>query len=234
MKASGLGDVVRGLLLREVGNVAGHGRRDDEAPGATLLEVMADGLGAVEGSGEIGLDDFVPVLDAAVKDAGVGGSAGVGDEGVNLAKVLDDVLDELVDALVGADITLVGLRLDAILLGELFGVLLTSLGAGSVGDSNIGTHLGTTTGSFNAHAPRTRGTGDDDDLALEAEEVHEVRGLGNFDRHDDGWWKGIDRRVNGDVDVESDVLKCTGSKRSRKMEERREEERGSCTVEAQT
>lgn len=109
VKASGLGDVVGSLLLGEVGNVAGHGGGDDEASGATLLEVMADGLGAVEGSSEIGLDDFVPVLDAAVEDTGVGGSAGVGDEGVDLAEILDDVLDELVNALVVTDIAFVGL-----------------------------------------------------------------------------------------------------------------------------
>ena len=50
MDAARLGDVVRRLLLREVGNVPGHGRGDDEAAGAALLEVMADGLSAVVGA----------------------------------------------------------------------------------------------------------------------------------------------------------------------------------------
>lgn len=60
--AAGLGDVVRGLLLRVVGNVAGHGGRDDEGAVALLAEVGADGLGAVGGAAEVGLDDVVPLL----------------------------------------------------------------------------------------------------------------------------------------------------------------------------
>ena len=61
--AACLSYVVRGLLLREVGDVAGHGGRDDEGAGSSLLEVLADGLRAVEGSVEIGLDDFHPCID---------------------------------------------------------------------------------------------------------------------------------------------------------------------------
>jgi len=45
---AGLGDVVRRLLLWEVGNVAGHGSGDDEGSLALLLEVSTDSLGAVE------------------------------------------------------------------------------------------------------------------------------------------------------------------------------------------
>lgn len=64
--AAGLRDVVRGLLLREVDNVAGHGRRDHEGAVALLLEVRSDRLGAVRGAVEVRLDDSVPVLGAAV------------------------------------------------------------------------------------------------------------------------------------------------------------------------
>ena len=53
----------------KVGDMAGHGGSDDERAGSALLEVVANGLCAVEGSIEIGLDDFVPLLDRAVKDA---------------------------------------------------------------------------------------------------------------------------------------------------------------------
>jgi hypothetical protein len=49
--------------------VAGHRGRDDEGAGAALLEVVADGLGAVEGAVQVGLDDLVPGLDGAVEDA---------------------------------------------------------------------------------------------------------------------------------------------------------------------
>ena len=84
MDAARFGNVVRGLFLRVVGNVAGHGGGDDEGASAALFEVVADGFGAVEGAVEVGLDDFHPVFDRAVEDAGVGGAACVGDEGVDL------------------------------------------------------------------------------------------------------------------------------------------------------
>jgi hypothetical protein len=48
--------------------VAGHRGGDDERAGSALLEVCADGLCAVEGSVEIGLDNFVPGFDGAVED----------------------------------------------------------------------------------------------------------------------------------------------------------------------
>lgn len=186
MDTSSLGDIVRGLLLGEVGNVTGHGGGDDQASGAALFEVVADSLGAVEGTGQIGLDDFVPVFDGAVQDAGVGGSASVGNEAIDLAEVLDDVLNKLIDAVVGTDVTFVGLGLDAVGFLELFGILLASFGPGSVGDGDIGTQLGAASGGLNAHSSGARGTGDNNDLALQAEKVQEVVGFGNFDRHDCG------------------------------------------------
>ena len=51
-------------------------------------------------------------LDGAVQDSGVGCGAGVGDEGVNLAKVFDDVLDELFAAVILVGLKLVRFRLD--------------------------------------------------------------------------------------------------------------------------
>jgi len=76
----GLCYVVAGLLLGEVGNVARHGGCDDERAGLALLEVVADSLGAVEGSVQVSLDDLHPVVDGAVEDAGSSGAAGVSDE----------------------------------------------------------------------------------------------------------------------------------------------------------
>jgi len=73
--------------------MSGHGGGDDEAAGTTLLEVCSDGLCAVEGSIEISLNNLVPGLDRAVKDATVCGPAGVGNEGIDLAELLDDVAD---------------------------------------------------------------------------------------------------------------------------------------------
>ena len=85
MDAARLGDIVGSLLLRKVGNVAGHGGSNNKTSGATLLEVVAHSLGTVEATRQIGLDHLVPVFDRAIKDAAASGAAGVGDESVNLA-----------------------------------------------------------------------------------------------------------------------------------------------------
>ena len=69
MDAAGLGDVVGGLLLGEVGDVARHRCRDDEGTSAARLEVVADGLGAVERAVQVGLDNLIPRFDGAIEDA---------------------------------------------------------------------------------------------------------------------------------------------------------------------
>lgn len=84
MNATSLGNVVGGLFLRIVGDVARHGGGDHKRAGAALLEVVPDGFGAIESAGEIGGNDFFPVMNRAVKDAGVGGTAGIGNEAVDL------------------------------------------------------------------------------------------------------------------------------------------------------
>lgn len=84
MNAASFGDVVRSLLLREVGNVAGHGSGNDEASSAAFLEMVAHSLGTVKGTREIGLDNLVPVVDGAVKDTAIGSAASVGNERINL------------------------------------------------------------------------------------------------------------------------------------------------------
>lgn len=109
----------------------------------------------------------------------------LGDEGINLAKVADHLGDKALDVVVVGDIALVGLDLDAVSLGQLLDVLLGTLLAGRVGDGNIGAHLSAAAGCLNAHAPGTGSAGDDDDLALEAEEVSELVGLGDLLNHDE-------------------------------------------------
>lgn len=74
--AACLCDVVRGLLLGVVGDVAGHGGGDDEGSRAALAEVSADGLGAVRSAVQVDLDNVVPGLLGAVDDTTVGGSTG--------------------------------------------------------------------------------------------------------------------------------------------------------------
>ena len=103
----------------------------------------------------------------------------LGDEGVNLAKVGNNLLNETLNVLVLGDVALVGLDLDTVVLGELLNVLLGTLFARRVGDGNVSSHLCQTTGGLNAHSAGAGGTSDDDDLALEAEQVLEGRRRGN-------------------------------------------------------
>lgn len=76
MNAACFGDVVGRLLLGEVGDVAGHGGRDDEGAVALLLEVSADGFGAVGGAVQVNLDDLVPGGGRSLNDTSVGSSTG--------------------------------------------------------------------------------------------------------------------------------------------------------------
>lgn len=140
------------LFLREVGNVAGHGGGDDEASSLSLSEVQTSSSGAVVDTGQIGLDDLLPLLDGSIEDTGIGGTAGVGDEDIDLAKILDDIGNQLLDILVVADVALVCLGLDTVFVLQLLCVLLSTLGSGSVGDGDVGAELGTATCSFSADA----------------------------------------------------------------------------------
>ncbi len=154
------------LFLRVVGNVSRHAGRDDEAARLAFTEVQANRSRAMIDTGQVGLDDLFPLAHRGVEDAGVGGAAGIGDEDVDLAEVGDDVLDQLLDLGVAADVALVGLGLDAVLFGQLFGVLLASLTAGRVGDGDVGAHFGAATRGFSADASRAGGAGDNDHFAL--------------------------------------------------------------------
>ena len=107
----------------------------------------------------------------------------LGDEGVNLAKVFDDLGHKGLDAVKVGHVELVDLDLDAVLVGEILCVLLGALLAGGVGDCDVGAHLGAAAGGLDTHAARARGAGDGDDLALEAEEVLEGVGLGDLLDH---------------------------------------------------
>lgn len=184
-----LGDVVGALFLGVVDDVTGHGGGDDEVASAALLEVGASSLGAVENARQVGLDDLVPVVDGAVQETAARRSARIGDEAVDLAKVLDHVLDELLHALPAANVALVSLGLYAVLLLQCLGVLLAALWARGVGDGDVGAHLGTAASSFDAHSAVTGGTGDGDDSALEAQELKQTVGFGNGDRHYE--WKTV-------------------------------------------
>lgn len=146
--------------------MTGHGRSDDQAASSLLSEVKADGSSAIEGSVQVSLDDFVPCLHGAVQDTRISGTTSIGDEDIDFAKVFDDISDQLLDVLVVANIALVWLGLDAVLLLQLLGVLLTTLLAGRVGDGNISTHFSTSSRSFSTDSGGTRSTRYDNDFAL--------------------------------------------------------------------
>ena len=186
MDAPGFGDVVGGLFLREVGNVAGHGGRDDKGAGLALAEMMAYGFGAVKCTSQICINDFLPRPDTCVQDPRISRLPRVSDEDVNFAKVSDDVFDELLDVFPVADLAFVGFAFDAEFFGEVFGVVFAAFGTGCVGDGEVGTHFGAAAGCFDANANGSGGAGHDDDFALEAEEVMDGVGFGDFDRHGGG------------------------------------------------
>ena len=167
------------LFLGEVGNVTGHRSSDNEAASLSLSEMQTASSGAVVNTGQIGLNDFVPLLDWCIEDTTIGGPAGIGNEDINLAEIFDDICDELLHLFVAANVALVCLRLDAELLLQLFGILLTSLRARGVCDGNIGTKFSTSSGGLGTDTCGTRCTGDDDDLALQAEEIVEGGRFGN-------------------------------------------------------
>lgn len=171
------------LFLREVGNVAGHGCGDDEAAGLPLSEMQTDGSGTVVNTSQIGLNDLIPLLDRSIEDAAVGSTTSVGNEDIDLAEVPDDISHQLLDFFVAADVGLVRLGLDAVLLGELFGILLAALGPGGVGDGDICTKFRAATSGLCADTSGARSTGDDDNLPFEREELVEGGGGGNWNRH---------------------------------------------------
>ena len=103
----------------------------------------------------------------------------LGNKTVNLAKVLDDLSDNTLHVGKVANVELVGLCLDAILLCELLDVLLGSLLPGGICDGDISTLLGTSSRGLNAHAARAGRASDDNNLALEAKEIGERLGLGD-------------------------------------------------------
>jgi hypothetical protein len=162
------------LFLGVVGDVTGHRSGDDKTALALLLEDGANGLCTVVHTSQVSVDDLVPVLNAGLENTSVGSLSGIGDHDIDLAKVLDNIVDELLYGSEFGDTALVGLALDTELLRDFFGVLLTTGRTRCVGDGNVGAHLSTSSSSFSANASGTGGTSDDDDLALQAEEVLET------------------------------------------------------------
>ena len=131
-----LGNVVRGLLLGEVGNVAGHRCCDDKGARVALFKVRTNCLGTVEGAVEIGLNDIHPFCHNAIQDSRVGGAACVGHKGIDLTELLDHFGDKLFHRGIVANVALVGFGLDFVSLRELFSILLATLGPRGVGDGD--------------------------------------------------------------------------------------------------
>jgi hypothetical protein len=155
-------------LIGEHTNVPTHGGGYDERASLALLEVVTNSAGAVENTSQISVDDLLPVVHRGVENASIRRAAGIRDENLDLAEVGDDLLDQIFNAGVVGDVALVRLRLDAVLVLELLGVLLAAGGAGRVGDGNVGAKLGAAPGGLGANAGWSGGSGDDDNLSLQA------------------------------------------------------------------
>lgn len=108
MNYSGLCGIVRGLQLRDIDDVAAHGRRGDEAAIrkardiALLLlppEDVTGSAGAEEGPVEVGGNDLAIVLDLAVEGGALRPRhARVGDEDIEpVVELGDDLVHVLLD-----------------------------------------------------------------------------------------------------------------------------------------
>ncbi len=114
-----LGRIIRRLQLRDIDDMARHGRRSDERPALEAVEPVLPllaphrtaGSGAVEGAVEIGADDLLVVVDLTVDHGALGpGDAGVGDEDVETVVEFGDLgFDGFLDFLRVLDVDLVGL-----------------------------------------------------------------------------------------------------------------------------
>ena len=145
---STLGRVVEDLSQRLVEallvvDLRRHGRGDDDG---TLLEArldpkLSDSLGRVEDTENVGVVDVSEVIGGELDGGLNDGNTGVGEETSDLSEIILGLLDGLLDELGITNIALVGLALDAKLLGDLVGGLL-SLGVGSVEDGDVGTSVG--------------------------------------------------------------------------------------------
>lgn len=118
--------------------------------------------------------DLLPVLlEGGIQDALGVAHAGVGNEAVNLAKVLDHLVDGALDAVGVGDVDLVGLGLDAVLLRQLLG-LLDGRVVGVVPQRNVGASLGHALSHGSTDA--LGGAVDDDDAVGHLELVDDVDG----------------------------------------------------------
>jgi hypothetical protein len=136
-----------------------HTSSNNKASGPPLLKMMSNRLRTMESSIQIRLNNFIPSLDRTIQDTRISGTTSICDEGIDLAKLLDDVGDELLNAGVVADVELVGFGFHAVGLGELFGVLLAAFWARGIGYCDVGAHFCTAAGGFDAHASGTGCTG---------------------------------------------------------------------------
>lgn len=163
--------------------MAGHGRSDDQAASSTLAEVQTDRTRTVEGAGQIGLHNLLPILDAAVENAAARSPARVGNQDVNLAEIRNNIFHKLFHVRIIAHVALIRLTLDAVLLTQLLAVALAALFARAVGYGHVGTEFGTAASSFSTDAGGPRGARHDNDLALEAKELLERVSFRDWDRH---------------------------------------------------
>ncbi len=103
--------------------------------------MLSDSLGRVEDTENVGVVDVTEVVGGEFDGGLDDGNTGVGKETSDGAKLLVGLLDGLLDEIGISDIALVGLDLDAKLLGNLLGSFLC-LGVRAVEDGDVGTSVG--------------------------------------------------------------------------------------------
>lgn len=165
-----LGAGVDGVLRHALGLAGDGAHQDDTAADGKMLvrlagdEELATGVDA-EDAVELLLGD---ILEVAERD-----NTGVGADDVELAEVLDGLLHELLGLLDVADVGLEGDGLDAVVLLDLLGELVGSVGAVGVVNDDLCAAAGELLGHCGTDA--TAGAGDEGDLAVKAGGVDVAR-----------------------------------------------------------
>ena len=120
--------------LADVADLAGDAGDVDDASAAAVEHVHDRGFAHVEGAGEVDAQHFVPVVDAHLPDGTVDGDAGVVDEDVQAAVLVDDLLDDALAVVGVADVALVqgqGAAVGLDRLAQFVGALLVGGVAGA-------------------------------------------------------------------------------------------------------
>jgi hypothetical protein len=173
----GLGELADAAFGRGIGrdvdaSLEGEQRGDVDDFAAALGEHVAAGvLGEAEDTGEVDIDDSLPVFGGVVGGGGAADDAGVVDEDVNGAEAGDGFVDEAMADILVADVADEGDGMSAGGVDECLGFFWD--GAGAV-ESDVGASFGESEGDAGAEA--ARGTSDESVFTFEGELIEDQGG----------------------------------------------------------